>query len=57
VKTCYNIKEVGKVLTDLLGYYKRNSKKMSDFEKKKTLNEIKQIQMILEKDLKLRGVI
>jgi hypothetical protein len=45
------------MLNDLLGYFKRNSKKMSDFEKKKTLNEIKQIQLILEKDLKMRGVI
>lgn len=45
------------MLTDLLGWYKRNSKKFSDFEKKKALNELKQIQNILEKDLKLRGVI
>jgi hypothetical protein len=30
---------------------------MSDFEKKKMLSEIKQIKIILEKDLKLRGVI
>lgn len=45
------------LLTDMLGYYKRNLKKMSDFEKKKTLSEIKQIQLILEKELKLRGAI
>lgn len=45
------------MLTDLFGYFKRNSKKMSDFEKKKALNEIKQIQLYLEKDLKLKGVI
>lgn len=49
--------ELGIMLTDLLGWYKRNSKKFSDFEKKKALNELKQIQNILEKDLKLRGVI
>jgi hypothetical protein len=45
------------MLNDLLGFFKRNSKKMSDFEKKKMLSEIKQIKIILEKDLKLRGVI
>jgi hypothetical protein len=45
------------LLTDMVGYFKRNSKKMSDFEKKKTLNEINQIKIILEKDLKMRGVI
>ncbi|WP_257984981.1 hypothetical protein [Bacillus sp. T33-2] len=44
------------MLTDLLGYFRRNVKKMNDFEKRKALNEIKQIQMVLEKDLK-RGVI
>jgi hypothetical protein len=45
------------MLTDLLGYFRRNSKKMSDFEVRKSLNDIKLIQRELEKNLKMRGVI
>lgn len=45
------------MLTDLLGYFKRNSRKMSAFEKKKALNEINQIQRLLENELKVKGAV
>jgi hypothetical protein len=44
-----------RVLTDLLGYYKRNVRKMNEFQIKKELNEIKQIEKLLQQ--KLRGVV
>jgi hypothetical protein len=43
------------MLTDTFGWVKRNIKKMNEFEKKKTLNEINQMKSFLEKELKLKG--
>jgi hypothetical protein len=48
---------MGKVLTDLLGYFKRNVRKMDDYQLQKGLNENKQITIIFEKELKQRGLI
>jgi hypothetical protein len=45
------------MLTDLLGYFRRNSKKMKDYDLRKAIVEIKQIQCELERNLKMRGVI
>lgn len=44
------------MLNDLLGYYKRNVRKLNDYQVKKELNEIKQIQMLMEKELKYRSM-
>jgi hypothetical protein len=43
------------MLTDLLGYYRRNIQKMKVYQIKKELNEIKQIEKLLEQ--KLRGAV
>jgi hypothetical protein len=40
------------MLTDLLGWYKRNLRKLNTTDKKRALNEINCIKLILEKDLK-----
>jgi hypothetical protein len=45
------------VLTDLLGYYKRNVRKMNEFQIKKELKQIKLIEQELERNLKVRGVV
>jgi hypothetical protein len=45
------------MLTDTFGWVKRNVKNMSDFEQKKMLNEINQIKSMLERNLKLKGVV
>lgn len=44
------------MLTDTFGWIKRNLRNMNDHEKKKMLTEIKSIQGLLEKELKLKGV-
>lgn len=46
-----------KLLNDLLGYFRRNSRKMSEIEIKRSLNEIKQIESELQKQLRMRGVV
>jgi hypothetical protein len=51
-KKRYNIKEETNLLTDLLGWYKRNHFKMNLANKKKALFEINQIRLILEKDIR-----
>jgi hypothetical protein len=48
---------MGEMLTDLLGYFRRNASKMNEFQIRKSLNEINQIQNELQKQLKLKGVI
>jgi hypothetical protein len=45
------------MLNDLAGYFKRNVRKMSEYETKKALNEIKQIEKILQQNLKMRGAV
>jgi hypothetical protein len=45
------------LLTDLLGYFRRNASKMNEFQIKKSLSEINQIQNELQKQLKMKGVI
>jgi hypothetical protein len=44
------------MLTDQFGWIKRNIKNMNDNEKRKTLNEINQMKILIEKSLKLKGV-
>lgn len=39
------------MLNDLFGYFRRNMKNMNDFEKKKMLKEIKQIESMITRDL------
>jgi hypothetical protein len=45
------------ILTDTFGWMKRNISKMSDFEQKKMLNEVNQIKLMLERNLKTKGVV
>jgi hypothetical protein len=45
------------MLTDTFGWVKRNLGKMNDFEKRKTLNEINQMKILLEKSLKMKGAV
>jgi hypothetical protein len=40
------------MLTDLLGYYRRQVVKMNNYQIKKELNEIKQIEKLLQQKLK-----
>jgi hypothetical protein len=47
---------MGMILNDTLGWIKRNMRNMNENEKKKMLTEIKSIQGLLEKELKLKGV-
>jgi hypothetical protein len=43
---------VENVLTDLLGYYKRNIGNLKTYQIKKELSEIKQIEKLLQQKLK-----
>lgn len=45
------------MLTDLIGYFSRNSRKMKSYEIKKALKEIKQIESLLERELKLKEAV
>lgn len=45
------------ILTDTLGWVRRNIKNMNDFEQKKLLNEVTQIKSTLERNLKMKGAV
>lgn len=45
------------LLNDLFGYFRRNIKNMSEYEKEQMLYDIKRIQNMLEKDLKIKEVV
>jgi hypothetical protein len=44
-------------LADLVGYFERNTKKLNANETKNALYKIKQIEKILERNLKIKGVV
>jgi hypothetical protein len=44
------------LLTDTFGWVKRNIRNMNDFEQKKLLSEVNQIKLMLERNLKVKGV-
>ncbi|MBL4951037.1 hypothetical protein JK635_02130 [Neobacillus sp. YIM B02564] len=41
------------MLVDILGWVRRNIKHMNDFEQRKLLNDINEIKLILERNLKI----
>ncbi|WP_129612441.1 hypothetical protein [Bacillus infantis] len=42
------------ILSDTLGWVRRNIKNMNDIEKKKMLKEIKQMELVLARDLNIK---
>jgi hypothetical protein len=44
------------LLTDTFGWVKRNIRNMNDQEQKRLLNEVNQIKSMLERNLKVKGV-
>jgi hypothetical protein len=45
---------VNMMLNDTFGWVKRNLKNMNDIEKKKMLKEIKQMEIVLARDLNIK---
>lgn len=45
------------LLTDTFGWVKRNMRNMNDHEQKRLLNEVNQIKLMLERNIKARGAV